>query len=240
MGLRYLSLYAATGKQPKRRATVLAHISTHGPRTEYELYEELGMSRGTTHHALKKLAEIGLLKPVPRRKEGAARKAIQFHLTTLGLLTALTTSRASRRMQKIVKIWPEVCPKILLNWKKLSTNLGSDYFRDRVLSVAFTILSGEIPTPYEIRYREPIDHADLFTTVFLNPSLVAETLESAPREKECLVRAVYGVPELRVELSGRLKLFEEAYGSLLDMVRHLQRVVEAELAHTSTVSAGRC
>lgn len=233
-----MSLYAATRKQPERRATVLAHIAAHGPRIEYELYEELGMSRGTTHHALKRLAELGLLKRVLRRKEGAAREAIQFHLTTLGLLAALTMSRASKGMQKIVKIWPEVCPKILLNWKKLSTNLGRHYFKNKVLSVAFTILSGEIPTPYEVRCGEPIDYADLFTTVFLNPFLVAETLESAPREKERFVRAVCGIPELRSELSGKLMFFEEAYRSRLDMVRHLQHMVEAESAHTSTVSAG--
>ena len=50
-----------------------------------------------------------------------------------------------------------------------------------------------------------------------------------------MVRAVYGVPELRVELSEKLKLFEGAHRSLLDMVRHLQHVVETELAQTSAV-----
>ena len=234
-----MSLYVATGKQPERRATVLAHISTHGPRTEYELYEELGMSRGTTHHALKKLAEIGLLKPVPRRKEGAARRAIQFHLTTLGVLTALTMGRALKRLQKIVEVWPEVCPRILLNWKQLSNDLGSGYFRKRVLMVTYTLLSGQPLPGYEFKFREtstglqmePIDYADRFATVFLNPSLV----EGGQQEEERLIKAVCKVPELRTELSEKLRVFEGNHRSLLDMVKHLQHVVEVELAQTSAV-----
>jgi hypothetical protein len=202
----------------------------HGVRTEYELYKELDMRGSTIHHALKQLAKHGMLRSVQRKRREGVRQVIPYHLTTLGLLIALAMNHDSRKMRRIVEIWPEVCPRILLNWKQLSDYLGNKYFRDRVLGTAFTILSGEIPPPYEIRYREPIDYADLFTTVFLNPSLVAETLESAPREKERLVRAVCGVPELRGELSEKLKLFEGRYSSLLDMVRHLQHVVETELA----------
>jgi len=225
-----LSLYSAIARQPHQRASVLTHIALHGVRTEYELYKDLDMGHSTIHDALKQLAKHGMLRSVHRKRRKGIRRFIPYHLTTIGLLMALTMNHDSKKMQKMVEMWPEVCPKILLNWKKLSTNLGSDYFRDRILSVAFTILSGEIPTPYEIRYGEPIDYADLFATVFLNPSLVAETLESAPREKERLVKAVCGIPELRGELSEKLKLFEEAYRSRLDMVRHLQHVVEAELA----------
>jgi len=231
-----LSPHAAIAKQPKKRARVLAHVATQGPRTEYQLYNELEMSRGTIHYALKKLAEEALLRPVPRRKEGAAPEAIQFHLTTLGLLTALTTGRTLERLQKIVEVWPEVCPRILLNWKQLSKELGSDYFRNRVLMVTYTLLSGQPLPGYEFKFREtstglqmePIDYADRFATVFLNPSLV----EGGPQEKERLIRAVCKIPELRAEVSEKLKLFEGAHSSLLDMVRHLQHVVEAELAQT--------
>ncbi len=234
-----MSLYPAIARQPEQRANVLFYIALHGTKSGYELSKELGIRDSTVHYALKQLAKRGMVRAVQRKKREGFRYSILYRLTTLGLLIALTMNHDSKIMREIVEMWPEVCPKILLNWKKLSVNLRGHYFKYRVLSVALLVLSGDIRLPREIRYREPIDYADFFTTVFLNPFTVAEEFESGSRNKERLIKAVCGIPELRAELSEKLKLFEKAYRSRLDMVVRLQHMVEAESVRASMVSADR-
>jgi len=217
------------GNEPGKRTTVLSHIATSGPRTEYQLYNELKMSHGTIHYALKKLAQEGLLKPTQRKRARAVRKAIMYHLTDRGLLTVLASTSDSGTWKKIVEAWRNLCPKILLNWRQLSTRLGNKYLKNKIMSTAAMVLSERIPPPYRVRLGEPVDYVDLFNTVFLNPFLV----EGGRPEREHLVRALGRVPDLKSEASQKLRFFERAYSSMADDIKHLQRVLELQGSATS-------
>ncbi|MHA1632506.1 MAG: MarR family transcriptional regulator [Candidatus Freyarchaeota archaeon] len=53
-------------KLPKREFELFMYIVRRGPKTEYDLKRELGMSGGTIHYVLQRLNKKGLLKAVPR------------------------------------------------------------------------------------------------------------------------------------------------------------------------------
>jgi DNA-binding PadR family transcriptional regulator len=72
-----------------KTALIIAHISEHGPKTEYDLYRELpGVSHGTIHYVLKNLTEQGALNIIPSRK-GEKRPKKLYNLNFIGTVTNL-------------------------------------------------------------------------------------------------------------------------------------------------------
>jgi len=74
-----------------KTALILAHMSEHGPKTEYDLYRELpGVSHGTIHYVLKNLNEQGALKLIPSNK-GEKRPKKLYNLNFIGIVTSLAS-----------------------------------------------------------------------------------------------------------------------------------------------------
>ena len=74
-----------------KTALILAHISEHGPKTEYDLYRELpGVSHGTIHYCLKNLTEQGALTIIPSKK-GEKRPKKLYNLNFIGTVTNLAS-----------------------------------------------------------------------------------------------------------------------------------------------------
>jgi DNA-binding PadR family transcriptional regulator len=77
-------------KVPKT-GLILEHIVENGPKTEYDLYNDLPeLSHGTVHFCLKKLTEQGILTILPsRRKDKHPKK--RYNITFLGTVTYLSS-----------------------------------------------------------------------------------------------------------------------------------------------------
>lgn len=123
----------STNLLPTQQQNVILYILKHGVKTEYELQKEIVSkkgpitSTGTLHYILKELTKKKLLGFIESKE--CTRKKKPYHLTVLGLATALIDSQVIENLDTvtfdtlpqdpevkvIIHTWPQVTPQMREN-----------------------------------------------------------------------------------------------------------------------------
>lgn len=193
---------------------VFMYLVKYGPRTKSALYHKLKLHRNTISR-IDTLVQGGMLIPVQKGNH------TEFHLTEKGFFNAIRQGGNLDWLPNSIKIWHDLCPKILLAWDQLSQNLGEKRLEGRTLMAA---LDSEIITSYfKIKLKpEGLCGSDQFTIRFINPFLTGG--DRSAREQFML--ALGKVPDLKAEVLEKLTVYEEMYESMVEEVRHLQHMLE--------------
>lgn len=109
-------------KLTETEVQIFRHIVENGPKNEYQLKVDLGMSGGTIHYVLERLNKKGLLKPAVCGTARTGKQIKTYRLTHIGLYAALLHCR----VEKIVEKWSELEPTIFGSWKEIVKIIPED------------------------------------------------------------------------------------------------------------------
>ena len=153
---------------PPRQAEVLRYIAQKGPRIYYRLSKEMDkIPPGTLHNALVELEKKQLLCIEKKGKAPRPGETIkEYHLTVLGLATALLYLQVHENPREVIKSWGSLLPLVLGKWDFFISAGVEDLARSRLMIAAVALVRASLSPEWHFAWETPIDPDEIFRSNF--------------------------------------------------------------------------
>jgi len=190
---------------PPRQAQVLRYIAQKGPRIYYRLCKEMvQIPPGTLHDALVKLEKRQLLCIENKGKAPRPGEIIkEYHLTVLGLATALLYPQVHENLRDVIKSWGSLLPLVLGKWDFFISAGIEDLAQHHLMNAAVVLVRASESLEWDFIYATPKDPAEIFKSNFYHPR---EYQWFAPESRLKWIRACARDPDLHHYLTGETKM----------------------------------
>lgn len=149
----------------------MRYIAQKGPRIYYRLSKEMDhIPPGTSHNALVELEKKQLLCIEKKGKAPRPGETIkEYHLTVLGLATALLYPQVHENLRDVTKSWGSLLPLVLGKWDFFISAGVEDLAQHRLMIAAVTLVRASESLEWEFEYATPTDPAEIFRSNFYHP-----------------------------------------------------------------------